>query len=256
MSDPEKQESRAKSAKKQGILKKLLNWWRDPYRDRAKWTDKTITLLTFGIVFLAFMQWREMHEGGEQTDKIIRADNSIATAMANNVSLAQANYAATVEQAEIAQRAWVSGVIDPPGPIKADQPVTFRFVFTNTGKTPALRVRFLTKRNAVGLTKSPTLDTEQPIFRERDMRAQGQMLPNQESISDITVWFSKKDADLINTQKVRIYLSARIEYDDVFGTHHWTTFCDFYLTSGMFANYSKYNGMDNNRPKITVPKAN
>jgi hypothetical protein len=32
-------------------------------------------------VFLAFMQWLEMHEGGKQTDRIIGADECIATAV-------------------------------------------------------------------------------------------------------------------------------------------------------------------------------
>lgn len=63
-------------------------WWSSPNRrwnkpkgERAKWTDKAIVVLTGGIVFLAFMQWREMNEGGKQTDKIICADQRLADGM-------------------------------------------------------------------------------------------------------------------------------------------------------------------------------
>jgi hypothetical protein len=35
--------------------------------DRPKWTDVAIVFLTVGIIFLGFMQWREMHEGGIDT---------------------------------------------------------------------------------------------------------------------------------------------------------------------------------------------
>lgn len=48
--------------------------------DSPKWTDVAIVVLTGGIVFLAFMQWREMNNSGTQTDKIIAADERLAKA--------------------------------------------------------------------------------------------------------------------------------------------------------------------------------
>ena len=35
--------------------------------DKPKWTDVAIVILTVGIVFLAIMQWWEMHSGGVDT---------------------------------------------------------------------------------------------------------------------------------------------------------------------------------------------
>ena len=52
-------------------------WWRDPYRDKPKWTDRAVAFLTIGIVILAGMQWKEMDDSAKQTDKIIRAANLI-----------------------------------------------------------------------------------------------------------------------------------------------------------------------------------
>jgi hypothetical protein len=61
--------------------------------DRPKWTDIAIVVLTVGIVFLGYMQWREMDSSGTQTDKIISADDRLAaanerfaTAMENTVT--------------------------------------------------------------------------------------------------------------------------------------------------------------------------
>lgn len=64
--------------------------------DRPKWTDVAIVILTGGIVFLAFMQWREMHGAGEQTEKIIVAANIQASA-ANKIAEASDKNAAAAE---------------------------------------------------------------------------------------------------------------------------------------------------------------
>jgi len=42
-------------------------WLRDPHRDKPKWTDVAIVILTGGIIFLGAMQWIEMHSGGKDT---------------------------------------------------------------------------------------------------------------------------------------------------------------------------------------------
>jgi hypothetical protein len=82
-----------------------------PNGDRAKWTDKAIVVLTAGIVFLAFMQWLEMHEGGKQTDRIIAADERMAGAMEGAVDQAKISFEAANKQAILSQRAWIIGVV-------------------------------------------------------------------------------------------------------------------------------------------------
>jgi hypothetical protein len=38
---------------------------------------------------------------------------------------------------------------------------------------------------------------------------------------------NKSDLDLITTQKLKVYLTGKVTYDDVFREHHWVTFCAF-----------------------------
>jgi hypothetical protein len=60
-------------SKRDGHLRRVRDWWKDPFRTRANWTDKAVVLLTCAIVLLAYMQWKEMHEAGGQTNQIISA---------------------------------------------------------------------------------------------------------------------------------------------------------------------------------------
>jgi len=48
--------------------------------DRPKWTDVAIVILTVGIVFLATMQWWEMHSGGVDTHDLAVAAGKQADA--------------------------------------------------------------------------------------------------------------------------------------------------------------------------------
>lgn len=80
----------------------------NPLKDRPKWTDVAIVLLTAGIVFLATMQWREMINAGVQTDKIIAADERLANAMEDSVTNAQAAFDAANKQAILGERAWLA----------------------------------------------------------------------------------------------------------------------------------------------------
>src|SRR5579883_2259499 len=96
-------------------IERISTWWHSqnrrwnrPKGEPAKWTDKAIVVLTAGIVFLAFMQLLEMHEGGKQTDRIIAADERIAAAMEGAVGQAKTSFEAANKQAILSQRAWVS----------------------------------------------------------------------------------------------------------------------------------------------------
>lgn len=60
----------------------------EPPKDRVKWTDIAIVILTLGIVIAAILQtrifnkqWNEMHSAGEQTDRLICAANQIKSAL-------------------------------------------------------------------------------------------------------------------------------------------------------------------------------
>jgi hypothetical protein len=62
--------------------------------EAPKWTDIAIVILTGGIVLLAYMQWREMHGAGKQTDDLIKAASVQALAATKNAEAAD-KFAAT-----------------------------------------------------------------------------------------------------------------------------------------------------------------
>src|ERR1700687_1351288 len=57
-------------------------------RSTLRWTRAMFVVTTATALFIAF-QWREMHDAGTQTDKIISADERLAKAMENSVAQAQ-----------------------------------------------------------------------------------------------------------------------------------------------------------------------
>lgn len=202
---------------------KIREWWNDPFRERASWTDKAIVLLTGGIVLLAYMQWLEMHGGGKQTDRIIAADERLATAMENAVTQANNSFTGTVNQFRLEQRAWV-GVLGVTNlKFSANEPASFSVMATNSGKTPALHVkqiitgksrpsneRFIFQYGPpVGLESETVI---QPGMQVMFNTAPGDPLP-QLAIDDI------------KSGKTVMRLHGRIHYDDVFGQKHQTTFC-------------------------------
>jgi len=74
--------------------------WLTKKEKEANLADYLIVLLTAVIAFWAGMTWWEMHGAGAQTDKIIAADERMATAMETTVNNA-------IETSRNDQRAWL-----------------------------------------------------------------------------------------------------------------------------------------------------
>jgi hypothetical protein len=81
-------------------------------KDTAKWTDVAIVVLTFGIVFLALMQWRETHSGSQQTDRIVAADERLARAN-EQFAAAMGKSAGAAETAANTSRALFESSVTP-----------------------------------------------------------------------------------------------------------------------------------------------
>ncbi|MFZ0274435.1 MAG: hypothetical protein WB524_15125 [Acidobacteriaceae bacterium] len=234
---------------KKSPWRRFQEWRKNPFRDRAGWTDKAIVFLTAGIVFLAWMQWNEMHDSGKQTDRIIDADNRMVTALENSNITAQSAFAANITQTEIAQRAWVYAVALADGPVQAGKAIDIRVQVKNSGRTPAIDVRTVTGRTVVEASEVPDLSLSPPAYKRSQFVTDGNINPDSMNFSDFVLPVTVEDVDRINTMKVRVYVHGRIEYRDVFGAPHWNTFCFFFLPGGAFAIYSKYNEMDHNQPQ-------
>src|SRR5216683_2612083 len=75
-------------------------------RATLRWTRAMFFVTTATALFIAF-QWKEMHDAGTQTDRIIAADERIATAMESSVRKSEEILTASIETSRNDQRAWV-----------------------------------------------------------------------------------------------------------------------------------------------------
>ncbi|HUE52115.1 MAG TPA: hypothetical protein VMO80_07245 [Terriglobales bacterium] len=213
------------NASRKTYLGAIREWWNDPFRERASWTDKAVVFLTFGIVLLAYMQWREMHDSGAQTDRIIAADERIATAMEGVVGQGKKSLDATIEQNRLDQRAWVGPTTVSTFELKADQSIpVIGVTFRNNGKTPALKFG-----SHVALNASKKGDPFHPIYHHAGSRPSIDVLqPNGELVLN-----TNPSSNKLTEQNIRdirngdllLYLFGKGNYDDIFGVTHHVTFC-------------------------------
>jgi hypothetical protein len=218
-------------------------------REFPKWTDIAIVILTGGIVFLAYMQHRDLIDAGTQTDKIIAADERLATAMENSVAQAQSAFNAANKQAILSQRAWMqvrSGIESPSHVWTVGQPIDIRIKQRNTGRTPALNVRSvgvitIQPGTGDGVFKAPDFS-----YKSEQYIRSGNITPDGEVFADEVKPFTAEDESRIVSLKVRVYVHGVVEYDDVFGSHHWLNFCSYLLPGQAFAICKYHNEMDKN----------
>jgi hypothetical protein len=228
-----------------------------PMSDSPKWTDIAIVFLTCVIAGAAIFQWMEMHDAGTQTDRIIAADERVAAAMEGSVGQAKAAFVAANKQAMVTQRAWVSVKVATYAPPLANgmpstgfvvgQNFDIRVTVRNTGRTPALNVRTVTAKQGIEKNNGTFMRPNVNYLNGSFVTA-GNITPDGETFSDFVAPFTAEDLDRIMSDKVRIFVHGRVEYDDVFGIHHWTDFCQFLLGGGAYAICPYHNGIDNNQP--------
>jgi hypothetical protein len=243
--------------KRKPILR-LVQIIRKHRREFPKWTDIAIVVLTGGIVFLAYMQHRDMTESGKQTDKIIAAEDRFATAMENSVTQAQTTFLAANKQAIVTQRAWIAvnvETISLDGSIKGPvfkwaigQPFDIRISVKNTGRTPALNVREASGTAPVDGKPGTVLFKPMPRFDDdKNYTLAGILTPDGGvSIMDLTYEtpLTIGDRNDIISGKLRMFVYGRVLYDDVFGDHHFITFCKLLLNGGGYATCPYHNEID------------
>lgn len=126
---------------------------------------------------------------------------------------------------QIEQRAWI-GVSEWALDREPEDgsTITIRAILSNTGATPATNV----------ITKSRLHVWDRPIFDEWDSVKADQsgstILPDASGHGvNKTVRIDKPGmAAAYKDNKVRVYFTGRINYNDVFGRPHWTTFCAYH----------------------------
>lgn len=97
------------------------------------------------------------------------------------------------------------------------------------------------------------LQNEVPNFaKEKDIIPKGKAItvPQAEAASIVVFPPNDKIDDIgfraITNGEIHIYVHGILTYDDVFGRHHWTTFCYYLRTDGInYEAYKEHNENDN-----------
>ena len=217
----------------------------------------TIRLTRLGIfvgVLTAIIfagQLYEMHEGGAQTDKMIDAanrnacaarsfaqsaggiDTKIGTAEGDFFNMAKNSsdaIKATQESMRLEQRAWVSAAQITGIPM-IDQPFVTKVTAINSGRTFAKHFKMVSMVQIGPAGMKPDFDKEGgQVYKSLSL-----LVPNAPYIATNTVTGEGSTPLLPNPKKVDIdrfkhgqstvFAFGRMDYDDIFGKHHWSIFC-------------------------------
>jgi hypothetical protein len=127
---------------------------------------------------------------------------------------------------EIGNRAYVS--VDKGSllkELKVGEPVNATVNFVNKGNTPALKVK---TRGSIGFTADQISEPMQPIPGDVNdpqstavIAKDGAMYAGFEG----AVPLDEQGMELFNQKKLRLYIWGVIEYEDMFGKPHKTSFC-------------------------------
>lgn len=207
-------------------------------RERPKWTDIAIVILTAGIVYFTYST-------GGQTDKLIdaakrqaaaadsfskttdRIDTKIGDAEKDFQMMADSSknsIKATQDALQLDERAWVGPKSTDIVSFQAGQPPSIVVAWGNTGKTPAKNVITGWAMKAQPSTVPFTYAlTPRPVDVARTTVMPGQNLllgfSNTNPLQAIEI-------ESIKNGSMVLYIYASIWYDDVFDAHHRTDFCE------------------------------
>jgi hypothetical protein len=179
-------------------------------------------------------QWSVMHEQlveiGKQTPSLAKAAEAAqVTAIAARDALA-----ATLDISRDDQRAWVS--LDGIDVVFDSTTGTrVKLHFTNTGKTPALKVRSAFDIQVLGQDVHPILDKYlreprgSPIYLGSHLEGVISPMGGASVTGDPKdTMIPERDIQLIRAKVKRFYITGSIWYEDVFRRPHITTYCDVY----------------------------
>jgi hypothetical protein len=198
-----------------------------------KFSDAVMLLLTafiaVGTIISAkaiYLQYHEMHDGSAQTDKIIAADQRIATAMENAVGQAGIALNASINASRTDQRAWASiKEIKLSKPLTVGRPAQISVTVINTGKTPALD----TVLSEVRIGPSETDRNRDLVVHDSEREV---IAPNNTDTFFANATYDDDSIRAILVGTIPIYIRGKFEYKDVFGATHTTAFCAYYPTDG------------------------
>ena len=160
-----------------------------------------------------------------------RADNANALIAQqgiaqNALTASQENFMKSLKssdnQSRLDQRAWVGHIDSSVSEVKEEAPITFKITLSNSGKTPALRVR-----TEISSAHGPATANFIPRYTKptpQMRRGVGVIQPGGKAVIE------QKTGPVTYIEKLRdganlYYVFGRIDYEDIFGRPHWTTYC-------------------------------
>jgi hypothetical protein len=216
--------------------------------DTMKSSGDTTTRQTWQAI--GNMNWlaREMNYARDQATVSSKASEASTKAALD----------ASIKASRIDQRAWVGAIgvgspqlIDGHGTVfmKEGEIAKFDLIIKNTGKTPARKVKpsLFYEVLAPDVTFSPQAFIP-PSASQRTVVVLQPSMPfeltvtvrTKDDLADERI--TKHDLDTLKMGKMRFYLHGRLEYEDIFGVSHFTTYC-FYMSASLdeFTGCSTYN---------------
>jgi len=171
-------------------------------------------------------QLAEMKAGGAQVDTVITAMNRIASSMEESAKQSKAALDYTIEKSRLDQRAWLTisqAVIQVP--IVAGRTSDITLTLKNSGKSPALKMRFrqaakLVSQLPTGLM--PKVPLSKPVESVSVIGPDGTSV-NHFTLAPLPAW----QVSLLDSGKGRIVTFGTVIYFDIFNIEHDTTFCFF-----------------------------
>jgi hypothetical protein len=232
--DPDGTSDPKKEVCKQSLIARIwtrtAEYW-ESFKEAGK-SNRLIAVATVVIAVASFLTWREAHDAGDQTDRIIAADQRLASAMESSVGQATNSFNATVDQFRLEQRAWL-GASNYTYTITESKPIHSVAMALNTGKTPAMEI--LCRITGTTKPKSELLAASDIIYPANlPIMKQGAIFPNQ--FFPMTaggpkwdpgkqkIWFK----NVSSGEWIQCFFGD-IRYTDVFGNGHWTHFCTQYV---------------------------
>lgn len=236
---------------------------------RPHWADRIIAIFT-GLIFLTYIAsnyfaCNQMNLTKKAIDQ--SAINNAAAILAqqkiaqDGLKASQDNFvkaqAAASEQLRLDERAWVTEV-SISGEPQIDQPFAILVELRNTGKTPARHFQ-----GKIVSDPSPR-GAEPDLAKLKAIRYTGSGILAPNSSKFLTTYPLKGSATeklpkegMDEVKASTLYVFGRVEYDDIFDCHHWSTFCAFLDPRENYRKYSlckQHNDADENRCPVSIPK--
>lgn len=209
----------------------LKVFWR--FVKKPESTNVAVAIATIVIAIATWKTWREVQQGSAQTDKIIVADNRIATAMEGALSQSQQVLTNNIDSFHLDQRAWVGPTVIVLRDMKAPEPIDAIVTITNSGKTPAFKMRTRYFLHASDTPINVQEYGENPVEKLTGKGSINTLFPN----AQMQLVPTTGSTDALGIQSVEngrklLYLFAWIWYDDAFKRPHETRFCAQWHANG------------------------